>query len=38
VDSIDFGPRNHYGGYIALQPKQRSGFLGEDAVIRSFTY
>jgi len=38
VDSINFGPRNRYGGYIALQPKQRSGFLGEGPVIRSFTY
>jgi hypothetical protein len=38
VDSIDFGPFNHFGGYIALQPKQRSGFLGEGSVIRSFTY
>jgi hypothetical protein len=38
VDSIDFGPYNHFGGYIALQPKQRSGFLGEGPVLRSFTY
>jgi len=38
VDSIDFGPRTHYGGYIALRPKQRSGFLGEGPVLRSFTY
>ena len=38
VDSIDFGPFNHFGGYIALQPKQRSGFLGEGPVLRSFTY
>ena len=38
VDSIDFGPYNHFGGYIALQPKQRSGFLGEGPILRSFTY
>jgi hypothetical protein len=38
VDSIDFGPFNHFGGYIALQPKQRSGFLGEGPILRSFTY
>jgi hypothetical protein len=38
LDSIDFGPYNHFGGYIALQPKQRSGFLGEGPVLRSFTY
>jgi hypothetical protein len=38
VDSVDFGPYNHFGGYIALQPKQRSGFLGEGPVLRSFTY
>jgi hypothetical protein len=38
VDSIDFGPYNRFGGYIALQPKQRSGFLGEGPVLRSFTY
>jgi hypothetical protein len=38
VDSIDYGPRNHFGGYIALQPKQRSGFLGEGPILRSFTY
>ena len=38
VNSIDFGPYNHFGGYIALQPKQRSGFLGEGPVLRSFTY
>src|SRR5580692_4108273 len=33
VDSVDFGPYNHFGGYIALQPKQRSGFLGEGPVL-----
>ena len=38
VDSVDFGPYNRFGGYIALQPKQRSGFLGEGPVLRSFTY
>jgi hypothetical protein len=38
VDSIDFGPFNRFGGYIALKPKQRSGFLGEGPVLRSFTY
>jgi len=38
VDSIDFGPFNHFGGYIALQPTQRSGFLGEGPILRSFTY
>jgi WD40 repeat protein len=38
VDSVDFGPFNRFGGYIALQPKQRSGFLGEGPVLRSFTY
>lgn len=41
VESLNFGPRNNYGGYIALQPKQRSGFLGEglgEGVLRSFTY
>ncbi len=37
-NSIDFGPFNRYGGYIALTPSQRSGFLGEGAVLRSFTY
>jgi len=38
VDSINYGPYNRFGGYIALQPKQRSGFLGEGPVLRSFTY
>jgi hypothetical protein len=38
VDSIDFGPFNRYGGYIALHPSERSGFLGEGPVLRSFTY
>jgi hypothetical protein len=38
VDSVDFGPYNRFGGYIALQPKTRSGFLGEGPVLRSFTY
>jgi len=41
VDSINFGPRNKFGGYLALQPKQRSGFLSEglgEGVLRSFTY
>jgi hypothetical protein len=38
VDSIDFGPYNRFGGYIALHPTQRSGFLGEGPVLRSFTY
>ncbi|HEX8813877.1 MAG TPA: hypothetical protein VF753_00095 [Terriglobales bacterium] len=38
VDSIDFGPFNRYGGYIALHPSDRSGFIGEGAVLRSFTY
>jgi hypothetical protein len=37
-NSIDFGPFNRYGGYIALNPSQRSGFLGEGPVLRSFTY
>jgi hypothetical protein len=38
VDAIDFGPYNHFGGYIALQPKTRSGFLGDGNGLRSFTY
>jgi hypothetical protein len=38
VDSIDFGPYNRFGGYVALHPAQRSGFLGEGPVLRSFTY
>jgi hypothetical protein len=38
VNSIDFGPFNRFGGYIALHPSQRSGFLGEGPVLRSFTY
>jgi hypothetical protein len=38
VDSINFGPYNRFGGYIALHPSERSGFLGEGPVLRSFTY
>ncbi|HSZ03372.1 MAG TPA: hypothetical protein VK788_28010, partial [Terriglobales bacterium] len=38
ADSIDFGPFNRFGGYMALQPKTRSGFLGEGPILRSFTY
>jgi len=43
VDSIDFGPYNRFGGYMALQPRTRGGFLGEapgnsNGVLRSFTY